>query len=1165
VTAEFDLLGSLPSGRLVIDASAGTGKTYSLSALVVRHVAERGVEASELLVVTFTRAAAAELRDRTRRVLVESLAALDSGRVPNSHPWMQVLLDPDEAETTRRRERIAAVIANFDEATITTIHGFCQQALRQLGLRSGSPLNSELGESGTAVVDEVCRDLVIAALVDQPDALSWPGKDVRPATVLNRLIESVNSLLGNPGAVAVPHRTSDTPAKKDTPERLTRWVDLVHQAVDEVARRRVVRQEMGYDDLVTRLNDAITDPSDGPAVVAALSSRYKLVLVDEFQDTDPVQWRIFETAFKGDLVTVGDPKQAIYRFRGADVHAYLAATAGHDPVRLRTNYRSDADLVKATNALVDGVELGAESIVADPVHAAPSAPDRSLSPGVPVVVRRVSRDPRLMKGSNVSSPLVARSILRDLVHVVTDLFDNHELTDKGDVAPVNPGDIAILVPSHTRAAEVIRALGRAGIPAVTTRTGSVLDTPAADEWATLLAALERPSHAPTVRAAGLGVFLRRSPADLDPLADGATERLAELQQQCAKWADQLASRPLLAWYDEVRSSSGLVSSLLEEQGGERELTDIDHVAELLASEFGGVGTSAVAVRRGLERMRVEAEEATEPGPQMRRIDSDAQAVQVTTLHSSKGLEYPIVLLPFSWQSPPSRGPLIYNDNDGQRIIDIATSQGWGGPDTDTKEKARKHYAAVAQRGDQLRLLYVGLTRAQHRTIVWWAPSWGSDKSALATVLFDRDSSGEPQRSQPKLVEGSRGGLTSEMPKFQGKSATDADAIEILGVLAERSDGLIEMASCAIEAPLIRWNPPAVSDDESGLAVADPGDRKVADPTWRRWSFTSITRTREWTGGHSFPEAPVRGGSDEPTVEPDEPILAVDADPVVVADLVIDAQRDAGAPPMLLADVAGGTAFGTLVHEVLEVVDPTSVELEADLQIAVDDQLHRDRIDVDPEVLITGLAAAVRTPLGPFASGRRLADLPATDRLAELEFDLPVADGRVAVSSIGDVLLATLPADDPMRPYAEALAADRFSVDLAGYLQGSIDAVLRVPGVGDDHRYVVVDYKSNRLHARGAARPLDAYHPDRLVGAMAEHDYVLQALLYNVALHRFLRWRLPDYRPTDHLGGIAYLFLRGMVGEQTPTYEGQTYGVFTWCPPVETVEALDRLMATGALV
>jgi exodeoxyribonuclease V beta subunit len=254
----------------------------------------------------------------------------------------------------------------------------------------------------------------------------------------------------------------------------------------------------------------------------------------------------------------------------------------------------------------------------------------------------------------------------------------------------------------------------------------------------------------------------------------------------------------------------------------------------------------------------------------------------------------------------------------------------------------------------------------------------------------------------------------------------------------------------------------------------------------------------------------------------------------------------------------------MVHEVLEVIDPTSADLEDDLRIAVDDQLRRDRLEVDPAVLVAGLAAAVRTPLGPFASGLRLADLLVTDRLAELEFDLPLADGRISVSSLGEVLLATLSSDDPVRPYAQALIEGRFDVDLAGYLQGSIDAVLRVPGTGKDHRYVVVDYKSNRLHERGAAQPLDAYHPDLLVGAMAEHDYVLQALLYNVALHRYLRWRLPDYRPADHLGGIAYLFLRGMVGEQTPIHDGHSYGVFTWCPPVETIEALDHLMATGAV-
>lgn len=1160
MSEEFDLAGPLPSGRLVIDASAGTGKTYSLSALVARHVAERGVEAAELLVVTFTRAAAAELRDRTRRALVDALAVLDSGKVPDRHSWMQVLLDPDEVEAARRRDRLAAAVANFDEATITTIHGFCQQALRQNGLRSGSSLSSDFSEGSTAVVDEVCRDLVVEALVDTPGALNWGGKAVGPKTVLTALVNSVNTLLGNPGATVLPDPSVDLPSKKDSAERLTRWVGLVHQAVAEVGRRRLVRQEMGYDDLVARLNDAITDPVDGAAVIAGLNHRYNLVLVDEFQDTDPLQWRIFETVFTGNLVTVGDPKQAIYRFRGADVHAYLDATDGYEPVRLRTNYRSDADLVAATNALVEGVELGDSRIVADPVHASLTAADRLLSPGAPVVVRRVSRDPRLMKGRENSSPLVARSILSDLVQVLIDLFDNHQLaTPDGSerAAAVGPGDVAILVPSHARAEEVTRALARAGIPAVTTRTGSVLETPAVAEWALLLAALERPSHAPTVRAAGLGVFLRCEPADLDPLAEGATGRLADLQQRCARWADQLASRPLLAWYDTVRSESGLVGALLGEHGGERELTDIDHIAEVLATEFGGSGTSAVAVGRSLERLRLEAEGTIEPGPQMRRIDSDASAVQVSTVHSSKGLEYPIVLLPFAWQKPSSRGPLIYNDGSGQRVIDIATSQGWGGPEPERTEKARGHYAAVARRGDELRLLYVGLTRAQHRTVVWWAPVRNSDKSALAAVLFDRDAAGVPQATQPDLTIGPRGGVTPVPPSFQGASDTDADAADALSVLATRSGGSIEMASCAIETPLVRWKP--VADDTSApvLAVADPGDREVADPTWRRWSFSSITRTREWTGGHIFTEAPVQGGTDEPEIEPDDLVLPEVASSVT-ATSVAAYQR------MPLADVAGGTAFGTLVHEVLEVIDPTSDALDDELRAAVDEQLRRDHLDVDPETLVVGLAAAVRTPLGPVASGLRLADLAVTDRLAELEFDLPVADGGVPVSSIGEVLLSTLPTDDPVRPYASLLAEGRFDVDLGGFLQGSIDAVLRIPGAGSGDRYVVVDYKSNRLHVSGASDPLDAYRPEQLVGAMAEHDYILQALLYNVALHRYLRWRLPDYRPAAHLGGIAYLFLRGMVGESTPAHDGQPYGVFTWNPPVETVQALDRLIATGVV-
>ena len=162
------------------------------------------------------------------------------------------------------------------------------------------------------------------------------------------------------------------------------------------------------------------------------------------------------------------------------------------------------------------------------------------------------------------------------------------------------------------------------------------------------------------------------------------------------------------------------------------------------------------------------------------------------------------------------------------------------------------------------------------------------------------------------------------------------------------------------------------------------------------------------------------------------------------------------------------------------------------------------------------------------------------------------------------MLATLPTDDPLYPYGQLLASGRFDIDIAGYLQGSIDAVLRVPHQ-HGHRYVVVDYKTNRLHGADDPAPIEAYHPDRLPAAMIASDYVLQSLLYNVALHRYLRWRLPGYDPQLHLGGIAYLYLRGMIGPDTPTADdGRPYGVFAWRPPVEVVVGLDRLFATGGL-
>lgn len=1166
MTAQFELEGPLPQGRLVVEASAGTGKTYSLSALVARHVAERKLSASSLLVVTFTRAAAAELRDRTRRVLVQASEAMSTGLIPDDQPWMRVLSHPDDNEHRERVKALAAAVASFDDATITTIHGFCQQALRQLGFRAGTPLEGELGDSSAEIIDEVCRDVLVATLASNPNALDV-GSGFGAGQLLGQMVDAVTAVIGNPGAVVTPSLSPDAPkpAKQDTADRLALWVNLVHQAVAAVRQRRAARGELGYDDLVVSLRDAVRHPDTGPAVVKALNDRYHLVLVDEFQDTDPVQWQIFDTAFTQNLVTVGDPKQAIYRFRGADVHAYLRATEGAPKVHLTRNFRSDSDLVRATNVLIDSVELGDPRIVGTAVQAAEGATERAMD-GAPLQIRCLQFDESLLTPKarakyaadstdsqpDLSLPLARAAIIDDLVERVVEMLELDSITVAGQSQKVSPGHIAVLVPSGSVANQVMTALGHAGVPSVRTRTGSVFETPAALEWRLLLSALERPSHAPTVRAAGLGAFMRSAATELDPAAPDAARRVAVLQQRCAQWADDLANQPFLAWYDHVRSQSDLAVTLLSGAGGERSLTDFDHIAEMLSAELGaGRGTSPSTVLRVLDRLEADGAGAEGDDPQMRRIDSDAEAVQITTVHSSKGLEYPIVLLPIPFHVPPNRGARVYNDANGDRVVDIAKHRNWHGGSAMTSPNGRKYFDEVGARGDRLRLLYVGLTRGEHRTMLWWAPVEDAKRSSINTVLFDRDEQGTPLNTRPDPRVGPGGGVNADLALVENPG--DAEVLDRLAPLVDLSEGCIEAQMFAAGTAAARWVPLIDVEALPQLAVADPDGRVVRDAAWKRWSFSSITADRPDDWMH---QAPVAGGADEPVETPDE-AQAASAD--------TSAPAPAG-PAMPLRGVKGGTSFGTMVHTVLERIDPTRATLEADVREAVLHELRSDRLDVDVADVVAGLCAAIRTPLGAVLGDLRLADIPVTDRLAELDFDLPLHSDpqrRITPRHIGAALLASLPADDPQLPYAQALADGRYHFDLAGFLQGSIDAVFRVPGADGQPRFVVVDYKTNRLHDWNQSDPLEAYHPDLLPAAMAHSDYPLQALLYSVAVHRYLRWRLPGYSPEVHLGGIGYLFVRGMVGADTPQHDGRPYGVFQWQPPAGAVLAIDRLFADGA--
>jgi exodeoxyribonuclease V beta subunit len=356
-------------------------------------------------------------------------------------------------------------------------------------------------------------------------------------------------------------------------------------------------------------------------------------------------------------------------------------------------------------------------------------------------------------------------------------------------------------------------------------------------------------------------------------------------------------------------------------------------------------------------------------------------------------------------------------------------------------------------------------------------------------------------------------------------------------------------------------PPAPADGPPPELAVARFDRAL-DTAWRRTSYSALTAEAHAShaGADATPEpsAPGVGTEPETTGKDDEAEVPL---PEVSSSLGADV-------PSPMADLPLGTGFGTLVHAVLETADTTAPDLEAELRLRSREELGRQPADVDPEALAAALVPVVETPLGPLAGGRSLRAIAPADRLAELDFEMPLGGGdapagRVVLGDLAPVLRRHLAAADPLARYPDLLASPGLAGQpLRGYLTGSIDAVLRVDG-----RFLVVDYKTNWLGPSGPSgrEPLTAAHyaPPVLAEAMMAAHYPLQALLYGVALHRFLRWRLRGYEPDEHLGGMLYLFLRGMCGPGTPQVDATPCGVFAWKPPGALIAELSELLDGGA--
>jgi exodeoxyribonuclease V beta subunit len=1126
----FDLAGPLPHGVLLLEASAGTGKTYTIAALATRYVAA-GIPLGELLIVTFTNLATAELRVRVRERFAGARDAIEAalaGEPPVDHDEVLALLvDGTDEELRTRHRHLVRALADFDAATITTIHGFCQEVLKDLGVAGDIDRAFTFTENARDITDDVVDDFYVRGF-----------RARRPRFSRKQARDVVVKAVENPTTRLVP---DDAPEGSVAGMRYR----LAVSARQEVDRRKRASAIMTFDDLLTRLRRTLEDSVVGEAVAAHLRGEFRVALVDEFQDTDLDQWEILRRAFVHEdatLVLIGDPKQAIYAFRGADVYAYLEARhiAGSQAT-LGTNRRSDQGLLDAYDVLFARARLGHREIEYRQVEAPPAhqLPRLSAAPdNASLRIRLVSRTAEGMRRTDpgyaqptTSRDYVARDVAADIVALLQSGAQLEQRGADGSAlrsTTVGAGDVAVLVRKNEHARLVREALQTASVPAVVNGAGSVFATDAARDWKRLLESLERPSSLRRARAVALTSFLGWTAEQVGGASEDGWD---QLQTRLHGWAGVLNRSGIATLLELIGAQTGLAMRVLASTGGERELTDLRHVGELLhaAAVDGHLGITALL--SWLRRRCASDDRDPNADDRARRLESDADAVQVLTIHRSKGLEFPIVYCPYLWDPVWIRtdpAPVTFHDpdHDAERTLDVALDPGLS--------SYREHAARDRreQLDEELRLAYVALTRARHQAVIWWVGTYFSRNSSLGRLVFERGPGGH-------VV--SQGTFTP----------TDAGALDRFQELAADAPGRI---SVEIATP---------GDDSARRPLREPPAHleaaefnRTLDPRWRRTSYSAIvadvheaqvaSEREEAAGADDLPaERPLTGG------RPD------------AGDLFASWQDT----PSLLADLPAGARTGTLLHRVLERTDFAVEDLGGELAEAVGDQLVRRRLDLgDRGALIRGLQSAIETPLGPLVDGRRLRDLARGDRLDELTFELPLVGGdtpagNLTLDAVAGVLREHVSPGDPLDGYADRLADPALRPRLRGFLTGTIDALVRADGNGSP-RFAILDYKTNRLAPPDG--PLTAWHhrPVALAAEMQQRHYALQALLYAVAAHRYLRWRVPGYDPDTHGPVVLYLFLRGMTGASTPTADGTPAGVFAWQPPLGLMPDLSDLFDHG---
>lgn len=1202
---ELDLAAVSLDGIDLIEASAGTGKTYTIASLFIKLIIEKRLNINEILVVTFTRAATEELNDRIRRKLKDAIMALSGsgGSDPDLARIVAQIKDTKDAD-----RRLKAALRDFDEAAIHTIHGFCHQALQDNAFESGKLFDTELVKEQENLVRQITDDF-LRRLIQQVSPVfakylagrgnfgslfsalprpensgrfleiippvekidpnrqeenylrlytethkAWPAarKDAENLLLsfegLNRnryrltsipgLLQEINAGLAGDPAMLLQSES----LKKLTTGRLQEstkkgftfpgllifdlfeklhaerekllalyekyLLNLKIEAAEYLQRELVIRKGnlkiQYYDDLLTNLYDALL-AGTGPQLIESIRKRFKAALIDEFQDTDPLQYEIFRTLFgyKGGLLfLIGDPKQAIYSFRGADIFAYMkAARQAQARYTLRHNWRAEPNLIDAVNGLFSRAE---SPFVFDDISFLPATPgDRGPER---FTIEGKSEPPlriwfidsgRLQPAAITKNGLISKEYGRKLItNAVADEIAGLLRREQDQTAligdkPAAAGDLAVLVRTNFEALMIKQALDKRGIPAVLFSIENVFESREARELQLILTAISRPAGEPALKAALATDIMGLTGEEIYDLTADETawaEWLTRFQDYYQTWNRY----GFIRMFERFLINEKVRSRLMGLPDGERRLTNLLHLTELLHRQDKQQPAGTTGLRKWLARNR------QNPGQRLEeyqlRLESDENAVKIVTIHKSKGLQYPIVFCPFAWSGSKLKENdqiLFHDEHSANRLkVDL------GSPEQE-KNRARAEIELLAE---NMRLLYVAVTRAKNRCYLVWGKFNQAETSAPA-YLFHRPTGGD------------RCNILADTAAAY-VNLTDQEILSRLKEYQTRAAGKIEVASIQ-QTSGDRYERPAP-------ASSDLNCRKftgLLETDWKITSFSQLTSTR-----HYLAELPDR---DYSTTVVDSALPAIET--------TGPDQKPAG-----IFALPKGVQTGNLIHDIFENIDFADCDSTESSEL-INRKLRGHGFDLSYQPEIAEMVHKVVTmPLSIGENRFELAQVGREHRLSELEFYFPLnkIDREKLKAIIARHGLA--PALNPDREFLERL---RFS-PVRGFMKGFIDLIFQF---GD--RFYIVDWKSNHL----GDQP-EAYSREKITAVMQNSSYTLQYILYTVALDRYLRARIPGYSYDRNFGGLFYLFIRGI----DPAVAAEN-GIFADKPAANLIKELSEYL------